>query len=167
MVDRVVITERQDMSLASILARRGASGSAIGRAIGIDMPVGPRSAFGEDLTVIGSGPETWLACRPNAPSNWCAAMEQGLAGLASVSDQSGAYRMFRVTGADARTLLQRGVAIDLDRSVFVAGSVAFAAIAHLDIILSCREDGESYEVAIYRSYAESFMRWLDTAVAGL
>jgi heterotetrameric sarcosine oxidase gamma subunit len=153
--------------MASILARRGASTAVIGEAIATNMPVGPTWATGNLSVVIGSGPGTWLACGRGVSSDWCGDLERRLAGLASVSDQTGAYRLFQVEGSDARTLLQRGAAVDLDGSAFPAGSAALTVIAHVDVIIRNLTDGRSYEVAVYRSYAESFLRWIDAAVAGL
>jgi sarcosine oxidase subunit gamma len=161
------IAERDDLSMASILARRGASAAAIGEAIAIAMPAGPIWTAGELFDVIGSGPGTWLVYCDGAGPDWCGGLERRLAGLASVSDQTGAYRLFRIEGPDARTLLQRGVAIDLDGSTFPAGSAAVTMIGHVDVIIRCLADGRSYDIAVYRSYAESFLRWIDAAVAGL
>lgn len=153
--------------MAAILGRRGAGAAEIGAAIAIDMPVGPAWAAGDDFVVIGTGPGSWLACARGADADWCGELERRLAGLASVSDQTGAYRAFQIEGPDARTLLQRGVAIDLDASAFSAGSAAVTVIGHVDVIVRCLADGRSYEVAVHRSYAESFMRWVEDTVAGL
>jgi heterotetrameric sarcosine oxidase gamma subunit len=162
----VRITERQDLSMASILARRGASTAAIGDAIVIDMPVGPAWVERDGLVVVGSGPGTWLAYGRGVGSDWSGDLERRLAGLASVSDQTGAYRVLQIEGPDARTLLQRGAAVDLDGSAFPVGSACLTVIGHVDVIIRSLTDGRSYEVAVYRSYAESFLRWIDAAVAG-
>jgi sarcosine oxidase subunit gamma len=166
-VDSVRITEQQNLSMASILARRGAGAAVIGEAIGISMPAGPAWETGDHLLVIGNGPGTWLACGRGVGSDWSDDLKRRLPGLASVSDQTTAYRVFQVEGPDARNLLQRGAAIDLDGSAFPAGSAALTVIAHVDVIIRCLTDGRSYEVAVYRSYAQSFLRWIDAAAAGL
>lgn len=167
MVKGVRITEQQDFAIAAIMARRGASAAVIGEAIAIEMPIGPSCAVRDRLVVIGSGPGAWLAFCAGAHSDWCVDLARQLSDLASISEQTGAYRLFQIEGPGARTLLQRGVALDLDASAFSAGSAAHSVIAHVDVVICCLSDGESYRVAVYRSYAESFLRWLDAAVAAL
>ncbi|MFV3074963.1 sarcosine oxidase subunit gamma [Niveispirillum fermenti] len=167
MVDTVRITERPDLSVASILARRGATTAAIGGAIGIDMPLGPTWVAAERFIMMGTGPGSWLAVGHDDGSDGCGDLGDRLTGLASVSDQTGAYRLFRVEGPDARTLLQRGAYIDLDGVAFPAGAVGVTMIGHVDVIIRNITDGHCYEVAVYRSYTDSFMRWADAACAGL
>lgn len=165
--DAVKITEEDGFSLVSILARRGASPASIGDALSIEMPDGPRWSAGPAMVVIGAGPGTWLARRSDSASAWREDLEHRLAGLAGVSDQTGAYRLFRIEGPQARTLLQRGVAIDLDDSAFATGAVAITVIAYIDVILRRLDGDGAYELWVYRSYADSFLAWLDSAVAGL
>jgi len=170
-VDSVRITEKQGFAIAAILARRGTSAAMVGEALGADLPPGPKWIASGPLVIMGSGPGTWLTQREGlgegTPAGWVRDVQARLAGIASVSDQTGAYRVFRIEGPGARRLLQRGAAIDLDDAVFPAGSVAFTAIAYLDVIVRRLEEADSYELAVYRSSAESFVRWLDAAVAGL
>ena len=165
--DGVYISERFDLSLASILARRGASDAAIGQAIAIDMPVGPIWTTTDIAEIVGTGPGTWLALRRAASSGWFSELESRLVGLASMSDQTGAYRLFRLEGPDAQTLLQRGAPVDLSDLAFPAGSAAVTMIGHVDVMIRRLADEQGYEVAVYRSYAESFLRWVDATVAEL
>lgn len=151
----------------AILARRGTSAVAIGEAMAIDMPLGPTWATGDVFVVVGSGRGTWLAWGRAVDADWRGELGRRLAGRASVSDQTGAYRMFQVEGPDACTLLQRGASIDLDELAFPAGSAALTVIGYVDVIIRSLPDGRSYEVAVYRSFAESFLRWIDATVEGL
>uniref|UniRef100_B0SV21 Sarcosine oxidase gamma subunit n=1 Tax=Caulobacter sp. (strain K31) TaxID=366602 RepID=B0SV21_CAUSK len=153
--------------MAAILARRGASAATIGEAMSADLPLGPRWIANGSIVVLGSGPGTWLAQREDVDPSWIGDLQGRLVGLASVSDQSGAYRVFWIEGSGARTLLQRGAAVDLDESAFPAGSVAFTVIAHLDVIIRRLEEADRYELAVYRSSAEAFVRWLSAARDGL
>jgi sarcosine oxidase gamma subunit len=45
--------------------------------------------------------------------------------------------------------------------------VAVTAIAYIDVVVRCLDAGTLYDVAVYRSYAESFLRWLEAALAGM
>jgi sarcosine oxidase subunit gamma len=96
-----------------------------------------------------------------------ARLRERLGALASVCDQSGGYQILQLSGPDARTLLQRGAAIDLHPSAFASGSVATTVIAHIGVILRQLDAAPTYEVALFRSYAASFRHWLDAAVCAL
>jgi sarcosine oxidase subunit gamma len=165
-VDGVGIEEVSAFGLTAISARRGASPIDIGKAVAIEMPVGPTWIAKGPMAMIGSGPGSWLACHGSPEPGWHAHLEQRLAGLASVSDQTGAYRMFRIAGPRAEPLLQRGLAIDLDAARFPPGAAAISLIAHIDVIVR-RLDDALFEVAVYRSYANSLLSWFNGAIAGL
>jgi len=165
--DPVTITERRGLGLATLMARPGIAPAAIGAAIGLDPPTGPgRTALG-DLALVGTGPGTWLAVTDAPEPAWPIALEDQLAGLGVLSDQSGAYAVFRIAGPGARTLLQRGAFIDLDPRVFGPGSAATTVIAHIGAILWQLDELPSFEVAVFRSYAASFRHWIDLTAAAL
>ncbi len=171
MVDGVRITEKQGFAMAAILARRGASAAVIGEALAAELPLGPKWLASGPFIIIGSGPGTWLTqhegVSEGTAASWVRDVQTRLAGIASVSDQTGAYRVFRVEGPGAQRLLQRGGAVDLDDSMFPPGAVAFTMIAYLDVLIRRLDMADSYELAVYRSSAASFVRWLDAAVGGL
>lgn len=152
--------------MAAILARRGASAAMISDVLAADLPLGSKWIDCGSLVMIGSGPGTWLAHRERdgETTGWVGDLQTRLAGVASVSDQSSAYRIFRIEGPGARTLLQRGASVDLDDSAFPAGSVAFTAIAYLDVVIRRLDEADCYELAVFRSSAEGFVRWLEAAV---
>lgn len=156
MADSLAIREEQGFAMLAIAARRGAIAADIEAAIA-----------GKSTILMGSGPGTWLAHSADADAEWSGQVRQALAGLASVSDQSAAYRLFRIAGPQARTLLQRGAYIDLHDSAFAPGAVAITAIAHVDVVIRRLEDDEGYAVAVYRSFTASFLRWLDATRAGI
>lgn len=167
MVDLVTVTETQGFAMATILARRGVTGAMIGDALSVDMPRGPTWVAGGSVVIIGSGPGAWLVQNTAEAPAWIDGLRTRMAGLASVSDQSGAYRVFRLEGRFARQLLQRGVAVDLDAVAFPVGSVAITAIAYLDVIVRRLDGADVFELAVFRSSSQAFVRWLDAAVAGL
>lgn len=167
MVDQVSISERSSLGLATVMARRGVGGAAIAAAIGLEPSSGPGRTAGPDFALIGTGPGVWLALAESPPESWPDALEQQLAGLCAISDQSGGYVVFRLSGPGARELLQRGAAIDLHPAVFGPGSAATTVIAHIGVILWRPDASESFEVAVFRSYASSFRHWLDLTSAWL
>jgi heterotetrameric sarcosine oxidase gamma subunit len=163
----LTVTERPTMGIATIMGRKGIDPEAIGLVIGASPPKGPTRVEGERLALIGTGPHTWLALTETPEPGWSWKLADKLVGLASVSDQSGAYVLVRIAGKDARRVLQRGAFIDLHPSVFRTGSVATTVIAHIGVIFWQLDDAPTFEVATFGSYAFSFRKWLDATAAAL
>lgn len=167
MANSLTVTELPAIGIATIMARKGIEPESIGSAIGVLPPKGPTRVRGNQLTLIGTGPGTWLALNLTPEPNWPSGLADQLAGLASVSDQSGSYSLLRIAGEDARRILQRGASIDLHPAVFRSESVATTVIAHIGVILWQLDNAPSFAVATFRSYAFSFRRWLDATAAAL
>lgn len=163
MIEPVTVSERSGFDLASVMARRGVTAGMLGEALGFPIAEGPCVSAGGGLSMIGTGPGSWLALSEGPLPD----LEGRLGALASLSEQAGAYAIFCLSGAGARTILQRGAAIDLHPLAFVPGSVATTVIAHMGVILWQVDDAPSYDVAIFRSYAGSFRHWLKVASAAL
>lgn len=167
MADPIVVEERAGFGLATVMARKGVAPAAIGAALGVAMRDGPCSSAGDGIALLGTGPGSWLAHADAAAADWAAALRDRLEGVATVSDQSGGYAIFRLSGPGARTVLQRGVPIDLHPAAFPPGAVAVTVIAHIGVIIRQVDDAPSYDVLLFRSFAGSFRHWLDTTIGGL
>lgn len=168
MAEQVQFEQRSCVSLATVMVRKGFTAQQIGKAIGLSLEEGSGVWHQGPLSFVGTGPGTWLAVSED-DEHGCAGRLQSLLGdLVSVSDQSGGYVVFRLSGADARKVLQRGAPIDLDPQVFGPGSAATTVIAHIGVIIwQDGEDGEQIHVAVFRSFAESFVAWLNSAIAAV
>lgn len=165
MADHTIET-MEGFALATIMARKSVANDAIYRALEIEgTAVGASRPNSNGLSLINTGPGTWLAYRADRDSAWISGLQQSLNGLASVSDQSGGYTILRLVGSSARTLLQRGVAIDLHPEAFGPGSVACTQIAHIGVVLWQLDAVPTYQIAVFRSYSESFNHWLHSAAA--
>ncbi|CAN7448666.1 hypothetical protein LJR225_002998 [Phenylobacterium sp. LjRoot225] len=167
MAERLTIQERKGFGLATVMARKGVSAAMIAEALGVPAVDGPTLSRAGGLTLLGTGPGAWLCLREDRPEDHAARLREALGPLASVSDQSGGYQILRLSGPAARTLLQRGAAIDLHPSAFAPGAVATTVIAHIGVILWQLDETPTYEVALFRSYAASFGHWLEAAVGAL
>jgi methylglutamate dehydrogenase subunit D len=161
----LIFSERSGFGLATVMARKGISAAALGNALGHLLPESPIRVERDGVSWIGTGPATWLAVTETPATDWPTSLEQQLKGLASISDQSGSYRIFCIAGDNARSLLQRGAFIDLHPNVFREQSAATTLIAHIGVILWQVGDPCTFEVATFRSYAPSFLRWLDATSA--
>jgi len=158
----LAVQEILGRSLVSVVARAGQEGALralVETTFGMALPAGPRRVAGRDGAFIGIGPGKWLA------GGIAPAALAPLAGLAAIVDQSGAYGVLSLTGEGARRLLGRAVAIDLDDTVFGAGSVATTIIEHVGVTLArTAVTPPSYELYVVRSYAESLAHWLHEAM---
>jgi methylglutamate dehydrogenase subunit D len=161
----LMVEERSGFGLATVMARKGVREAALGNALGFPPPQGPARVKQDGMAWIGTGPATWLAMTDAPEVGWPVSLEQRLKGLASISDQSGSYRIFRIAGDGARSLLQRGAFIDLHADAFGQGSAATSVIAHIGVVFWQADDDPGFEVATFRSYAPSFLRWLNAASA--
>ena len=104
----LIVEERSGFGIAAVMSRKDVSAAALGTALGFSLPEGPVRVKGDGMAWIGTGPTTWLALTDTPENGWPASLEQRLKGLGSISDQSGSYRIFRIAGDKARSLLQRG-----------------------------------------------------------
>lgn len=172
MASHLHISEASGFGLAAVMARKGATAGAIGERLGLALA--PTQGWSGDATLalIGTGPGAWLACREAPDPLWAENLATRLAGLASVTDVSGGYRLFRLAGNDAARLLARGAFVDFHapgcgQGAFGPGSVAVTAIAHIGVIIRQIDEEPSYEIAVFRSLGENFRHWLTTTAATL
>ena len=161
------ITPRENLAIVSAMARKGADAAAIGAVLGATLPDRPAAVFAGRRTIVGTGPGTWLVIEEGGAPDLADTLAEALTGLASISDQSSGYLIQRIAGASARTLLQRGAAIDVHPDAFGPGSAATTVIAHIGVIFWQVDDAPSYDIATFRSYAASFRHWLDVTTAAL
>ncbi|CAN5217998.1 hypothetical protein BH10PSE15_BH10PSE15_03510 [soil metagenome] len=167
MADPFTLEDRTGLGIATIMARKGTTREALAAALGTPLPEGTRALRPDGVALIGTGPGMWVAISEAGSADFATELATRLAGLASVSDQSGGYAVCRLSGAGARTVLQRGAAIDLHPSVFAAGAAATTVISHIGVIVWQIDDAPTYDLALFRSYTASFRHWLDEAVAAL
>jgi heterotetrameric sarcosine oxidase gamma subunit len=163
----LIVEERSGFGIATVMARKAVSAAALETTLGFSPPEGPARVKRDGLVWIGTGPATWLAMTDAPEIGWPASLEQRLKGLASISDQSGSYRIFHIAGDRARSLLQRGAFIDLHADAFRPGSVATTVIAHIGVVFWQADDDPGFEVATFRSFAPGFLRWLNATSTAL
>lgn len=140
----IALTELVDFGLASVVSRGGGTPDA--------------------GTLWAVAPGQWLAFAQTAAPDWAEALGEALAGVADVIDQSSAYVLWHVTGADAQRLLQKGLSVDL--AALEPGTTVVSAIAHIGVIVHCPALG-TFHLATFRSFALSLRDWLDASIAAL
>ncbi len=160
----VVLSERQGLALASVLARKGqqdALARRVQEAFGVALPATPRRVAAGGVAFVWSGSGHWLAVAEQGEGHrFEARLREGLAGLASVSDQSDGRTVIRISGAKARAALAKGLPLDLHPRVFATGSAASTIAAHIGVQIWQLDDAPTYELAMFRGFAAAFWRWL-------
>ncbi len=167
MADQLRIEEWGEFGLASVMARKGISAGQIGAALGMAVDARPQVFTAGGVSLIGTGPGSWLAFAAATGTDFLTSLRERLSGIASVSDQSSGYTIFSLSGPAARTALQRGAAIDFHDDAFGPGSVAATMIAHMGVIIWRADQKPAYQIALFRSYASSFRQWLDQTSASI
>ncbi|MBN8957521.1 MAG: sarcosine oxidase subunit gamma [Rhizobiales bacterium] len=155
----IVVTERKDLQIATVIARSSGFAEAIKTAYGIALPSGPKRIVVHEITLLGTGPRAWFALRAGERP-LASDLEQSLGEHAAVADQSDGYGVLRVSGAKVRALLAKGVPIDLHPRAFAADDVAVTVCSHIGIMLWRSDADSSFDIAMFRSLCGSFWSWL-------
>lgn len=168
----VVATERDGLGIAAVLLRRGraeALGQRVRERFGIELPREPRRTTAGGIAFAGTGRGAWLATREHGGNAFAAMLKEALGDLASVSDQSDAYAVLRLTGPRVRETLAKIVPIDVHARTFKVGTVAATVASHIGATLWRLDDGTDgspiVEVAVFRSLAGSFWHALSDSAA--
>lgn len=166
----LTVAARDGLTLASFSAARGqrdALAAVIHSQYGLALPSSQMRVEGHDLAILWSGPDQWLAVAERTNDRDLEReLKPLLAGLAAVTDQTDARSILRISGPRAREVLAKGVPIDLHPRVFGPGSVAITHASHIGIMLWQLDAVPTYEIAVFRSFAQSLADWLE-ASAGL
>lgn len=160
----ILVREQANLALASLVALdRPALTQAITNRYGCELPQGPKRIDGTSIAFLGTGPRNWLAISPDAGMPATLAEIAGSSG--AVANQSDGYAVLEIGGPKARSLFEKGLAIDLHPAVFATGDAAVTSCAHIGVILWQIDAAPTYGVALFRSYAGSFRHWLEESAA--
>lgn len=165
----VTLSERVNLGISSVMARKGRESAlrdAVQAACGVTLPDTSRLVAGPSAGFIGTGPGQWLAVSERLANGALAAdLSAKLKGLASITDQSDGRAVIRIAGPRARDVLAKGLPIDLHPSVFTPGSAATSIIALMGVTLWQVDAVPAYDMAVFRSLAGSFWKWLADSAA--
>ena len=107
------------------------------------------------------GPEEWLLVTEDEESS------RVMSGLTNsfkgrhvqVVDNSDAYAILGVKGANARNILAKGCTLDLHERVFHSGCSTRTLLGQVQIILYQVTDDPDYEIHVHRSFSEFLWEW--------
>jgi len=139
--------------------RRAACAAALKNAIEFDLPAAGRSNRRGHNMVAWAGPGMFVAVF--ADPSFVERIREALGGNAAIVDQSDGKVLFRVSGRDARTLLEKGVTVDLHPRAFATGHAALTLLSHLSAQIIQSDDAPAYEIVLSRAFAADFWHWLE------
>ncbi|HEV2443801.1 MAG TPA: sarcosine oxidase subunit gamma family protein [Steroidobacteraceae bacterium] len=156
----VIATERDGLGIARIAARKAQAArvSEVLRAqFGLEPPTGPRRVSRGDVGIAGIGPGAWLATHDSAGNAFAQSLRSLLGERASVSDQSDAYVILRLTGPKVRETLAKVIPIDIHPRSFQVGDIAQTVCGYVGVTLWRLEDtaqtDPAFEIWAGRSFA--------------
>jgi heterotetrameric sarcosine oxidase gamma subunit len=150
--------------------------AACENALQCNLPNNDRIVLGADaITMCRVGPDAWLILA--APQQEFA-LTQLLESVVTThhvafSVITDALVSFRITGIDSRQILSQAVAIDLDPSVFMPGSIKRCAFAKSTAIVLCHDQDNNnnhndilnyvvYDVLIESPHEQYAIKWFAT-----
>lgn len=158
------------------IAPEGAAATAVGKALGGELPVAPctttrgTSSRMDDVEVLWLGPDEWLVLA--AP--WRQRELEDLLRTAiggehgAVVDVSAQRTALSLSGPAAREVLARGCAIDLDPRIAPAGTCVQTLLARTGLTIVVRDERASEFLLLVRaSFAQYLAAWLVDACTDL
>jgi methylglutamate dehydrogenase subunit D len=165
----LVIEERTDLAMATVIARRGKQDDlkrAVAAAYGLDLPDGARLAANGTVSFTGIGVRRWFAVAESAAeTDFVARLGERLVGLASVTDQTDGRVALRLRGNRVRDVLAKGVPLDLHQRSFTPGDAASTLVAHIGVQIQQLDDAPTFQLMAFRSLARSLWSWLTKSAA--
>lgn len=167
----VVVTPRH-FGLATVHARKGGSAPLVARIrehFNIQLPSGPSHVASGDIAFVGTGPGAWLAVQRSVGNSLAQTLVKSVGRLASVVDQTGGYAVLNLSGPRVRDALSKVIPVDIRPQSFVVGDAASTVAAHIGAMMWRLNDDSAglpvFEIAVFRSLAESFWRALSSSLA--
>jgi sarcosine oxidase subunit gamma len=164
----LLIEERTDLALATVMARHGKEQDlkgTVAAAYGLDLPDGPRVASKDGVSFAGIGAGQWFAAAEPGQTDFVGRLRARLAGLASIADQSDGRVVLRLRGDRVREVLAKGVPLDLHPRRFKTGDVASTLVAHVGVQIEQLDDQPTFQLMAFRSLAGSLWSWLTKSAA--
>jgi methylglutamate dehydrogenase subunit D len=165
----LVIEERTDLALATIIARRGETQNlkrAIVAAFGLALPEGSHVVTKDGVSFAGIGVGKWLAAAQGpAAVDYASRLREHLMAVASIADQSDGRVVLRLSGERVREVLAKGIPLDLHPRKFKAGDFASTVISQMGVQIQQLDDQPTFQLIAFRSFAGSLLSWLTKSAA--
>jgi sarcosine oxidase subunit gamma len=138
---------------------------AVSSVLGQDLPVTANSSSISTNTVLWLAPRKWLIIFEHGDITAVQRqLKEALAGMPClVSEVSDARFGIQVSGANARRLLAKVCALDLDPKSFIPGDCAQSQLVRVPLLLHQVDEIPTYHLFVDRSLAKYAWDWLSDA----
>ena len=152
----VTLYERRPLSILQVSAFAATIDDAAARlvAAGFVMPEANRMNVRDATSVRSTGPGIWQIVGPDGALPSALALREALHGFATVVDLGHARTALVIGGADAARTLVKHCPLDLDPGIFPTGSATNTRLGHLGVTLARLDDAPTFEVLVFRGYAQ-------------
>ena len=127
--------------------------------VALELPVN-RASRVEGRLCARLGPDEWLLCAPEGAAPTCDALEGRHHSLVDVSH---GYAAFAIEGDAAHLVLAAGCPLDLDPTVFTAGSATRTLLGKAEIVLWRIDAAPAFRVECARTFAPYVQAFLQEA----
>lgn len=166
-IGRCMLTEITDVAVASVAARRGEENATVVALEGLigAPPPGPGFAAGTGpVRAFWAAPQQWMLAAPSESYELLAdVILAGLVGIASVTEQTGAWVQFDLSGDVVCDVLERLCALPVRN--MAPGMANRTRIEHLGCFVICKTDG--FSILGPRSSAASLHHMLVSAMTSV
>ncbi len=160
----VVLTDRRGLAIAQVFAKKGKT-AAVAKKLGISAK--PRVAtLHEDYTALPLSPGQWMlfAIR-GADGSFKQLLDEQIAKIGYVSEQSHSRVIIRISGPRALDVLAKECRLDLHSSVVSAGFCAQTTMAGMGVLMHKIDEIPSFDLVVFAGFADSFWHWISEASA--
>lgn len=165
---RVTLTDPVCQVLLSGPASAPAFRSAASTALGFDLSAEPNRLTGNAAHAFWMAPQQWLIVSDDRADHDLALRLERAVGPVDgfVSEITDGFAQFEVSGADARSLMATGCALDFNSPAMAVGRCARTLFAGLHVLLYPWGTRDRYRIHVERQFALHLWEWLEGAVSG-
>jgi heterotetrameric sarcosine oxidase gamma subunit len=153
----VTLSERHPVGLLQVSAFASSIEQAqakLSQELGLAAPLANRFSGNHTLSLRHTGPGIWQVLGLNTALPHPEMLRQVLEGLGTVVDLGHARTVFQLSGVFAARTLAKFCGMDLSESKFPTGSSTNTRFEHIGMTLSRLDDTPTFEVMVFRGYAQ-------------
>ena len=138
----------------------GSVSSVASQLLGEELPLTANTMRIGVRRVYWLGPDEWLIVTVAEETAGLLAQLRDALQQASLTDVSGGQVALRISGPNARDVLEMGCTLDFHPSEFKVGDCAQTGLAKATVLIGLIDNEPTYEILVRRSFADYLARWL-------
>jgi methylglutamate dehydrogenase subunit D len=160
----VVLSDRRGLAIAQVFAKKGKT-AAVAKKLGISDR--PRVAtIHKNYTALPLSPGQWmLFANEGADGAFKRLLDDQIAKIGYVSEQSHSRAVIRISGSKAVEVLSRECRLDLHPGVAEVGFCAQTNMAKIGVLMHKVDDNPTFDLVVFSGFADSFWHWITHASA--